>query len=112
MSAKSAGRLRRSTPRSGSLRMSGPILNNEEVDFLLEGAAASGDPKKAGGDPTIAGQVVTMKGDLDQIQLTDIFQTLALSKMEGLLRVRNPLEERYVHFKDGRVRIAVPSRVV
>ncbi|HLQ36689.1 MAG TPA: DUF4388 domain-containing protein, partial [Planctomycetota bacterium] len=86
---------------------SGGILNSEEVDFLLEGAE-----KSAGGNATPeTDQVVTMHGDLEQINLSDIFQTLALTKMEGMLRVRNPLEQRHVYFRDGFVRILVPNRV-
>ena len=52
-----------------------------------------------------------MRGDLDQINLADIFQTLAISKMEGVLRVRNPLEQREVFFREGMVRCLVPARV-
>lgn len=52
-----------------------------------------------------------MRGDLEQIILADIFQTLALSKMEGMLRVRNPLEQREIFFREGLVRCMVPARV-
>lgn len=86
------------------------ILNEAEVDFLL--ASAAGDESQA---PTPEAppdsQTVTMRGDLDQIQLADIFQTLAMSKMEGVLLVRNPLEERQVYCHNGTVRIKVPPRV-
>lgn len=85
----------------------GEILSEAEVDFLL--AAAAEEDRTAA--PADDGQTVTMRGDLDQINLADIFQTLALSKMEGVLRVSNPLEERRVHCHDGYVRILVPSRV-
>ncbi len=86
------------------------ILNDAEVNFLL--AAAGNDdvattPATPGGDE----RAVTMRGDLEQINLADIFQTLAMSKMEGVLRVRNPLEERQVYCHNGTVRILVPSRV-
>ena len=87
------------------------ILNDAEVDFLL--SAAAGDetqlpPAEVGGPDS---QTVTMRGDLDQIQLADIFQTLAMSKMEGVLLVRNPLEERQVYCHNGTVRVKVPPRV-
>ena len=52
-----------------------------------------------------------MRGDLEQINLADIFQTLALSKMEGMLRVRNPLEQREIFFREGMVRCLVPARI-
>jgi len=85
------------------------ILNEAEVDFLLQGAAedvVDEAPVLEDGN-----QTVTMHGDLDQISLADIFQTLAMSKMEGVLRVRNPLEERQVYCRDGYVRILVPPRL-
>jgi tetratricopeptide (TPR) repeat protein len=85
---------------------SGMLLNPEEVEFLLDSGATAKT-----GDCDIA-QEVTMRGDLDQISLADIFQTLAMAKMEGLLRIRNPLEQRMLHFHDGFVRILVPNRVV
>lgn len=86
------------------------ILNDAEVDFLLSAAAtdeAQAPPTEIRQDS----QLVTMRGDLDQIQLADIFQTLAMSKMEGVLLVRNPLEERQVYCHNGTVRIKVPPRV-
>lgn len=86
------------------------ILNDAEVDFLLSAAAtdeAQAPPPEISPDA----QLVTMRGDLDQIQLADIFQTLAMSKMEGVLLVRNPLEERQVYCHNGTVRIKVPPRV-
>jgi tetratricopeptide (TPR) repeat protein len=86
------------------------ILSEAEVDFLLQ---AMGDevappppPQECGSD-----QAVTMRGDLEQINLADIFQTLAMAKMEGVLRVRNPLEERQIHCRDGFVRVHVPRRL-
>jgi outer membrane protein assembly factor BamB len=82
------------------------LLNSEEVDFLLDADGTAGKPPVGG-----VAQEVTMRGDLDQISLSDIFQTLAIAKMEGLFRVRNPLEQRLLHFRNGFVRIMVPNRV-
>ena len=53
---------------------------------------------------------VTMSGDLEQMTLTDIFQTLAVSKMEGVLVVCNPLEQRGLYFRDGNVNDLVFAR--
>ncbi|MBL9078635.1 MAG: PQQ-binding-like beta-propeller repeat protein [Planctomycetes bacterium] len=86
------------------------ILNDAEVDFLLS-AAASDEAQAPPPEVQPDSQTVTMRGDLDQIQLADIFQTLAMSKMEGVLLVRNPLEERQVYCHNGTVRIKVPPRV-
>lgn len=89
----------------------GELLNEAEVEFLLA-AAGEGEPTTSAPAPVGAeGQTVTMRGDLEQINLADIFQTLAMAKMEGVLRVRNPLEERQIFCHDGYVRIQVPPRL-
>lgn len=89
----------------------GELLNEAEVEFLLA-AAGEGEPTTSAPAPVGAeGQTVTMRGDLEQINLADIFQTLAMAKMEGVLRVRNPLEERQIYCHDGYVRIQVPPRL-
>ncbi len=85
------------------------ILNEAEVDFLLQTAGPDAEREIPNLDDV--NQTVTMHGDLDQIHLADIFQTLAMSKMEGVLRVRNPLEERQIYCFDGYVRILAPARV-
>lgn len=82
------------------------ILSEAEVDFLLS-AEAQESPTQA-----IEAQSVTMRGDLEQIQLADVFQTLAMTKMEGVLRIRNPLEERQAHCRDGYLRLHVPGRLL
>lgn len=82
------------------------ILSEAEVDFLLS-AEAQEQPSQA-----IETQSVTMRGDLEQIQLADVFQTLAMTKMEGVLRIRNPLEERQAHCRDGYLRLHVPGRLL
>ncbi|MEM7205526.1 MAG: PQQ-binding-like beta-propeller repeat protein [Planctomycetota bacterium] len=51
-----------------------------------------------------------MAGDLQQISLSDIFQTLAMSKMVGVLKVNHPLERRSLFFEDGYVRDVVFGR--
>jgi hypothetical protein len=82
------------------------ILSDAEVDFLLSGEQQEA-PMQA-----IENQAVTMRGDLEQIQLADVFQTLAMTKMEGVLRIRNPLEERQAHCRDGYLRLHVPGRLL
>ena len=84
------------------------ILSDAEVDFLLA-AETSAEPGAA--PAPVDEQAVTMRGDLDQINLADIFQTLSMAKMEGVLRVRNPLEERQIHVRDGYLRAHVPARL-
>lgn len=83
-------------------------LNEAEVDYLLDSGSAAA-PTQAGSDT--AQTAATMHGDLEQINLSDIFQTLGMTKMEGILQVRNPLEQRQVYFRDGYVRILVPGRI-
>jgi hypothetical protein len=82
------------------------VLSDAEVDFLLTEASSEPATSEA------AHQTVTMQGDLEQIQLADVLQTLATTKMEGTLLIRNPLEERQAYCKDGRIRVHVPQRVL
>ncbi len=84
------------------------ILNSEEVEFLLDG---SGGSRQENGSSAATQQAVTMRGDLDQMPLGDVFQTLGLTKMEGVLRVCNPVEQRLVYFHGGSLRIVVPPRI-
>lgn len=88
---------------------SGQVLSDTEVEFLLDRSGASGAPAIAAATPDLA--TATMHGDLEQINLTDIFQTLAMAKMEGLLQVRGPVAERLLFFRDGHLQILVPPRV-
>lgn len=90
---------------------SGNILDNAEVEFLLDGSGA-GESPEVKEEAEAQEQAVTMRGNLDQINLSDIFQTLAMTKMEGVLRVHNPLEQRHVYCSDGFVRILTPPRVI
>jgi outer membrane protein assembly factor BamB/tetratricopeptide (TPR) repeat protein len=87
------------------------ILNEAEVEFLLTGDDDAPTTSAAAAPATTEAQAVTMRGDLEQINLADIFQTLAMSKMEGVLRLRNPIEERQIHCRDGVVQILVPNRI-
>ncbi|MFN9274166.1 MAG: DUF4388 domain-containing protein [Planctomycetota bacterium] len=82
------------------------VLSDAEVDFLL--TEASNEQSATAAEH----QTVMMQGDLEQIQLADVMQTLATTKMEGTLRIRNPLEERQAYCKDGRIRVHVPQRVL
>lgn len=86
------------------------ILNSEEVEFLLDGSGGGSKQENASGSSTQ--QAVTMRGDLDQMPLGDVFQTLGLTKMEGVLRVCNPVEQRLVYFRGGNIRIVVPPRLM
>ncbi len=85
------------------------LLQEEEIEFLLNETQVSEDtgsaPEQLPGDGEI-----TMSGDLDKIELADIFQTLAMSKMEGQLRVRNLIEQHELFFEDGYVRSIPPQR--
>lgn len=84
------------------------LLNDDEVDFLLQGTET--DTQDSSHGVADADQTVTMHGDLERIQLADIFQTLSMSKMQGVLRVRNPLEERQLYCEDGHVQVLAPTR--
>ncbi|MGA1607447.1 MAG: PQQ-binding-like beta-propeller repeat protein [Planctomycetota bacterium] len=92
----------------------GRLLDDDEVEFLLHGGRDAGASADEGGPSTPQGdqpaREVTMRGDLDKINLTDIFQTLAMSKLEGILEVRSTLDSREIHFRDGFVSVLVPVR--
>ena len=88
----------------------GELLDSAEVEFLLESASEPAEGQDSSAE-SLADQEVTMSGDLDKINLTDIIQTLTLSKMEGLMRIRNPLEQRQLFFHEGFVRMLAPNRV-
>lgn len=88
----------------------GELLDSAEVEFLLENASDQAEGQESQ-EASLESQEVTMSGDLDKIDLTDIIQTLAMSKMEGLMRIRNPLEQRQLFFHEGFVRVLAPNRV-
>ncbi|MCR9246771.1 MAG: DUF4388 domain-containing protein [bacterium] len=91
---------------------SGNILDNAEVEFLLDAEDGPQPNDHAAESDEAAEQAVTMRGNLDQINLSDIFQTLAMTKMEGVLRVHNPLEQRHVYCQNGFLRILTPPRLI
>src|SRR5262245_37049708 len=87
------------------------VLNEAEMDFLLTAGGPEGNQQAPGAkEPSEAKQTATMRGDLEHINLSDIFQTLAMSKMEGVLKVRNPLVERQILCHNGTVRFLMPQR--
>ncbi|MGE0144830.1 MAG: PQQ-binding-like beta-propeller repeat protein [Planctomycetota bacterium] len=94
--------------------MSDRLLEKDEVDFLLAQSpppSAGSAGRAAGKSEAPAEREVTMRGDLQKISLSDIFQTLAMSKMEGLLRIQGAIESRDIHFADGYIRCIVPKRM-
>jgi outer membrane protein assembly factor BamB/tetratricopeptide (TPR) repeat protein len=87
----------------------GELLDEEELDFLLHQADVQTAEELF--DPTDSDNTkVTIRGDLDNIGLADIFQTLSISKMRGILKVFNPLETRLVYFDQGHVRLMNANR--
>ncbi len=87
------------------------LLASEELEFLLEQATVQCQQEELpGGLSQSENARVTIRGDLDKINLSDIFQTLSMSKMEGVLRVRHLLETREIFFHEGQVRYQFPSR--
>ena len=86
------------------------FLAAEELEFLLQQAEAESRGEDFSNLSHTENARVTIRGDLDKIHLADIFQTLAMSKMEGILRVRNALESREIFFHDGQVRYRFPAR--
>src|SRR5688572_2008018 len=85
-----------------------PAAEND-VEALILGDAFATDEDSCITDT--AGREVTMRGDLQQMPLADVFQSLGMSKMEGVLRVRNLVEQREIYFRDGLVRSYITARV-
>ncbi len=85
-----------------------PAADND-VEALILGDTFATDEESCITDA--AGREVTMRGDLQQMPLADVFQSLGMSKMEGILRVRNVVEQREIYFRDGLVRTYIPTRV-
>lgn len=86
------------------------LIQDQELDFLL--LQANGGHQ---GEEDLEGlenqtEHITIRGDLDKISLSDIFQTLSMSKMEGILRVHRPLENRLIHFDEEGVRLLAVNR--
>lgn len=85
-----------------------PAEENELTDSALPGSTV--EDLDAAPDFTADGHEVTMRGDLEQISLSDIIQTLSMSKMEGILRLCNPTEQRALYCKDGQLQDLVFGR--
>ncbi len=86
------------------------LLRAEELEFLLQQAEAQSQGGEFGNLSQAENARVTVRGDLDKINLADIFQTLGTSKIEGILRVRTALETREIFFHDGQIRYRFPAR--
>ncbi len=79
-------------------------LDAEEVEFLLAGE----EPQKkapVAEEAIQSAHFVTIKGDLSNISLSDIFQTLSMSQMSGTLRITSPAGVRTVYFEQGRAQL-------
>ena len=93
-------------------------LQDEELDFLLmdkEGATPEKheehqDPESIERDTAPPGELKpTLHGDLTQVNLPDIFQSLVMSQMEGTLQVNSKWKVTYVHHEAGKLRILLPE---
>jgi len=80
-----------------------------DVEALILGDAFANDDETCIADAV--DREVSMRGDLQQMPLADVFQSLGMSKMEGVLRVQNLVETREIYFRDGTVRGYIPARV-
>lgn len=85
-----------------------PAAEND-VESLILGDTFANDDETCIADAV--DREVSMRGDLQQMPLADVFQSLGMSKMEGVLRVRNLVETREIYFRDGSVRSYIPTRV-
>ncbi len=79
-------------------------LQSEEVDFLLGSQGPAAETSEPDGG-------ATMQGDLTQVNLADIFQTVAAAQMSGRLRVHNSTDQRDIFFREGLAFNLVPPRI-
>ncbi|MEE2886905.1 MAG: DUF4388 domain-containing protein, partial [Planctomycetota bacterium] len=86
------------------------IMHDQGLDFLLRQTNTTGDGAEMVSKLQDKSENITIRGELNKISLTDIFQTLSMSKMEGILRVHRPLENRLVHFQESGVRLLMIDR--
>ena len=93
-------------------------LQDEELDFLLMDKEGSGpdtsegqkDPESLENESAPPGELKpTLHGDLAQVNLPDIFQSLVMSQMEGTLQVNSKWKVTYVHHEGGKLRILLPE---
>ncbi|MEZ5988017.1 MAG: PQQ-binding-like beta-propeller repeat protein [Planctomycetota bacterium] len=91
-------------------------LQDEELDFLLKDKGAEPEPQARNHhsgpvEPEAPREVLkpTLHGDLAQVNLPDIFQSLVMSQMEGTLQVNSRWKVIYVHHESGRIKILLPQ---
>ncbi len=83
----------------------------------MDKEGASPDPSGASADPVSpeekrgpGGELKpTLHGDLTQVNLPDIFQSLVMSQMEGTLQVNSKWKVTYIHHEAGQIRILLPE---
>lgn len=86
------------------------LLAAEELEFLLQDAETPSTGEEFANLSHAENARITIRGELDKINLADIFQTLGTSKMEGILRVRNAHEAREIFFHEGQARYRFSGR--
>lgn len=82
------------------------ILDDEALGFVLKDRGGP-QPQAAEADELVA----TIRGDLEQVSLPDIFQTLTMSAMVGTLRITQGWDPTYIHFGDGQARVLPPEEL-
>ncbi|MAE76586.1 MAG: hypothetical protein CMJ85_06950 [Planctomycetes bacterium] len=82
------------------------LEDDAALSFVLKGNKSSQD---MGVGPGQDDQNATIRGDLAHVNLPDIFQTLAMTQMQGTLRVSAGFDPTYVHFCGGKIRVLPPE---
>lgn len=82
------------------------ILEDEALDYVLKEHRPAASVHQESDD-----LVATIRGDLEQVSLPDIFQTLTMSAMRGTLRISQGWDPTYVHFADNQVRVLAPEEL-
>jgi outer membrane protein assembly factor BamB len=78
---------------------------DEEFHFLFKESRASAPETPE--SPESAPEA-TIQGDLANLDLSDMFQTISMSNMTGTLVIHTGARETAVHFQSGQIRVAPP----
>jgi outer membrane protein assembly factor BamB len=79
-------------------------LGNEEWNFLMKDTGSQNPDELQG-----QGYQATLNGDLSQVSLPDIFQTISMSQMDGTLRVTSrQAESTHLLFQEGVIKVLPP----
>lgn len=76
-----------------------PLSNGEPVDVPSNMPPS---PKTTqGGNPSLGGKAASLEGDLSNMQVPTLLQSISMSKMTGKLHLQDKGQQAYIYFFDG-----------